>query len=185
MRLMGGLRGWFCLPSTTTFFHLVSFLQLVAAIDSYRGPGDHRDARATTGTRCPERAGRFLARALLRSCVRGGDRSARSRVARRPLDGGPGGVRGPVRARVVGLVDRLPLGAGLAAYLAAVATIRFTTRRADIVVGMRLGASLVILSLAVGGGGLSPLGFAGMVGAVFVAEAAVEMWRWPAVEVAS
>ncbi|MEJ7561448.1 MAG: hypothetical protein WKF45_02860 [Ilumatobacteraceae bacterium] len=39
---------------------------------------------------------------------------------------------------------------------------------------------MAILSLALGGGGLGPLGFVGLVGAVFVIEAAVEMWRWPA-----
>jgi len=94
-------------------------------------------------------------------------------------------VEAAASGQALQIVDRLPLGAGLAAYLAAMAAIRSTTRRADIVVGMRLGAGLVILALAVGGDGLGPFGFVGMVGAVFVAEAAMEMWRWPPVEQAS
>ena len=76
------------------------------------------------------------------------------------------------------LDDRLPLGAGLAAYLMAMATIRAATRRADWVVYSRLAAAGVVLALALAGG-LEPLALIALSGVAVVGEASIEMLRAP------
>jgi len=72
---------------------------------------------------------------------------------------------------------RLPLGAGLAAYLVAMAVIRRVTRAWDWVVLMRLAVAGAILALA--GGGLAPLILVAIVSALLIGEAAIELRRAP------
>ena len=74
--------------------------------------------------------------------------------------------------------DRLPLGAGLAAYLVAMAMIRAATRRGDSVVAVRAGAGLVILVVALLlAEGLAPLALVAAITALFVGEAVIELRR--------
>jgi len=77
------------------------------------------------------------------------------------------------------LADRLPLGAGLGAYLAALAAIRRANRGADWVVSMRLGIAGAVLALAIAGLGLGPLSFVALVAVLLVGKAAVELTRAP------
>ena len=71
------------------------------------------------------------------------------------------------------LAERLPLGAGLAAYLIAMAAIRATTNRRDWVVGLRAGAaaSVLVLSLAV----TDPVVLVALTALVMVAECAIDL----------
>ncbi len=71
--------------------------------------------------------------------------------------------------------DRLPLGAGLAAYLVAMAMIRAASR--DSVVAVRAGAGLVILVVALLAEGLAPLALVAAITALFVGEAVIELRR--------
>ena len=66
------------------------------------------------------------------------------------------------------MADRLPLGAGLAAYLAAMAAIRAANRRPDRVVLIRLVTAGTALALALAGDGLAPLTFVALLTALFV-----------------
>lgn len=75
------------------------------------------------------------------------------------------------------LADRLPLAAGLAAYLAAMGTIRAATRAVDRVVALRLGTAAVVLLLGVLGAGLAPLAFVAVVTALVVGETVIERTR--------
>lgn len=77
------------------------------------------------------------------------------------------------------LADRLPMGVGLGAYLAAMAAIRSATRRADWIVAMRLGVAGAVLAVGITGLGLQPLGFVMLIAALLVGEAAVELTRAP------
>lgn len=81
--------------------------------------------------------------------------------------------------RPLELADRLPLGAGLAAYLLAMATIRGFTRHADWIVSMRLTVAAAVLAVALVGLGLAPLGFVAIVAALLVGEATIELTRAP------
>lgn len=75
------------------------------------------------------------------------------------------------------LADRLPLGAGLCAYMAAMAAIRAANRRIDWVVCARLAVAATALLLAIVGLGLPPLSFVALVATLIVAEAALELRR--------
>ncbi|MDQ2706162.1 MAG: low temperature requirement protein A [Actinomycetota bacterium] len=77
--------------------------------------------------------------------------------------------------RALTVLDRLPLGAGLAAYLLAMATIRAVTRRLDWEVCLRLTVGGAILGLALLGAGLSPVVYIGIVGLLLAGGATVEM----------
>jgi low temperature requirement protein LtrA len=77
------------------------------------------------------------------------------------------------------LADRLPLGAGLAAYLFAMAAIRAATRRVDGIVALRAAAGAVLLALAALGG-LSPLALVAAAATVLVAECATDLFAAPA-----
>jgi low temperature requirement protein LtrA len=77
------------------------------------------------------------------------------------------------------LADRLPLGAGIASYLVAMALIRSATRRWDWVVGLRLATGGVVLVLSLIGG-IGPLPLVAAVAAIVVAEVAFELHRAPA-----
>ena len=72
------------------------------------------------------------------------------------------------------LADRLPLGAGLAAYLVAMATIRAATRRPDRVAALRLGAAATVLTLSLADG-LAPLTFVALIATTMVAECAADL----------
>ncbi len=93
------------------------------------------------------------------------------------------GVEFAIEAAAAGesleLADRLPLGAGLGAYLAALAAIRGANHRADWVAAMRLAVGATILALAIMGLGLDPLSFVALIAALVVAEAAIELSRAP------
>jgi len=93
------------------------------------------------------------------------------------------GVEFAIEAAAAGepleLADRLPLGAGLGAYMAALAAIRRASRGADWVVGLRLAGAGAVLALAIAGLGLEPLGFVALVAALVVGEAAIELTRAP------
>jgi len=75
--------------------------------------------------------------------------------------------------------DRLPLGAGLCAYMTALAAIRAANHRADWVVSMRLAVAGALLALAIAGLGLGPLTFVAIVTALLAGEAAIELARIP------
>jgi len=75
------------------------------------------------------------------------------------------------------LADRLPLGAGLVAYLIAMGMIRAATRHLDWVAFMRVAVAGTILAVALAGLRLAPLPFVAVVAALLVAEAAIEMTR--------
>ena len=77
------------------------------------------------------------------------------------------------------LAERLPLGAGLAAYLVAMALIRGATRLADWVVGLRVAAGGAVLALTLIGG-VRPLILVAIVALVMALEAAWELSRAPA-----
>jgi len=77
----------------------------------------------------------------------------------------------------VALADRLPLGAGVAAYLVAMGTIRAVTRRLDGVAVLRLAVAGVALVLSLAGFGLGPLPFVALTAALVIAEASIEMTR--------
>jgi low temperature requirement protein LtrA len=77
------------------------------------------------------------------------------------------------------LADRLPLGAGIASYLVAMALIRSATRRWDWVVGLRLATGGVVLVLSLVGG-IGPLPLVAAITAIVVAEVAFELHRAPA-----
>jgi low temperature requirement protein LtrA len=74
--------------------------------------------------------------------------------------------------------DRLPLGAGLAAYLLAMAAIRAATRRADRIVALRAGAAALVVALALAGIG-SPLWFIALVAIAVVGECAIDLRASP------
>lgn len=69
-------------------------------------------------------------------------------------------VEAAAAGETLSLADRLPLGAGLAAYLVAMGTIRAVTRTLDLVAVMRLGVAGLVLIAAIAGLGLGPLAFA-------------------------
>ncbi len=73
--------------------------------------------------------------------------------------------------------ERLPLGAGLAAYLAAMALIRAATNRLDWVVGLRAGAAagVLVLSLVIA----DPLLLVALTALVLVAECAIDLLGAP------
>lgn len=77
------------------------------------------------------------------------------------------------------LADSLPLGVGLAAYLVAMAAIRWATRGGDWVVLARFLVAAAVLVLAIVAGGLGPLAFTASVTALFAGEAAIELRRAP------
>jgi low temperature requirement protein LtrA len=76
------------------------------------------------------------------------------------------------------LAERLPLGAGLAAYLVPMAMIRAATRRPDWVAALRVAAAVVVLALSLAGG-LGPLTFVTFTTAVVVAECVVDLLGSP------
>ncbi|MBA2519709.1 MAG: low temperature requirement protein A [Chloroflexia bacterium] len=75
------------------------------------------------------------------------------------------------------LVDRLPLGAGLAAYLTAMAAIRATNRRLGWVVSLRLAAAGIVVVLTLPDYGLTPLLFVTLLTLLLAAEAMIEVTR--------
>jgi low temperature requirement protein LtrA len=76
------------------------------------------------------------------------------------------------------LGERLPLGAGLAAYLVAMALIRWANRRADWVVGLRLASAAALLGVALGADGAAAVVVIGASTGILVAASLVEMiWR--------
>ena len=77
--------------------------------------------------------------------------------------------------------DRLPLCAGLAAYLGAMALIRAATRRTDWVVLLRAGTAALLLVLIAVPIAAAPL-LAALVAALMIGEAAVELTAAPAPE---
>jgi low temperature requirement protein LtrA len=77
------------------------------------------------------------------------------------------------------LAERLPLGAGLAAYLVAMALIRGATRRADWVVGLRVAVAGAVLAVTLIGG-IRPLIAVAIVAVLMALEAAWELSRAPA-----
>lgn len=89
------------------------------------------------------------------------------------------GVAFAVEAEAMGdalsLADRLPLGAGVAAYLVGMGTIRAVTRRLDRVAILRLVVAVAVLVAALAGFGLSPLPFVAIVALLLVAEAGIEL----------
>lgn len=91
------------------------------------------------------------------------------------------GVEFAIEAAVSGesltLADRLPLAAGIAVYLLAMAAIRGATRRLDRVVALRLATAGTVLALGLAGSGLEPLSFVALVAALLVGEAAIELPR--------
>jgi low temperature requirement protein LtrA len=95
------------------------------------------------------------------------------------------GVRLAVDAAAAGvhpsLDARLPLGAGLAAYLLAMAAIRAATRSADGVVALRAGTAAALLVVALVAD-LPALAVVLLSAAILLGEAAVEMTRSPAPE---
>lgn len=80
-------------------------------------------------------------------------------------------------SRPLELADRLPLGAGIGAYLVALAAIRAVNRRIDWVVGLRMFGATGILIVTGAGLGLAPLSFVATIAVVLVAEAAIELAR--------
>jgi low temperature requirement protein LtrA len=93
------------------------------------------------------------------------------------------GIEFAVEAAVEGsdldLARRLPLGAGLASYLVAMALIRSATRRPDWVAGLRLATGAAVLAVALIGG-VRPLILVAAIAALVVLEAAVDLRRAPA-----
>jgi low temperature requirement protein LtrA len=88
-------------------------------------------------------------------------------------------VEAAAGGRALTLADRLPLGAGLAAYLIAMGTIRTVTRHLDGVAIMRLTVAGMVLAAALAGLGLGPLAFVALVTVLLIAEATIEMTRAP------
>lgn len=72
------------------------------------------------------------------------------------------------------LADRLSLGAGLSAYLVAMATIRAATRGRDWIAALRLGAAAIVLALAFAPG-LAPLTYVALTATTLVAECAADL----------
>jgi low temperature requirement protein LtrA len=89
------------------------------------------------------------------------------------------GIEFSVEAAATGhalkLADTLPLGAGLGAYLLAMAVIRSATRQIDGVVVARLLAGAAIAALAISGRELGPLTVVAGATAILVAEVALEL----------
>jgi low temperature requirement protein LtrA len=75
--------------------------------------------------------------------------------------------------------DTLPLGAGLGAYLVAMAMIRWATRRLDWVVVLRAVTAVAIVVLAIGATELGPLALVALVTVLLVSEAVVELSQAP------
>lgn len=86
-------------------------------------------------------------------------------------------IEAAATARALELADRLPLGAGLSAYMLAMATIRGFTGLLDWVASMRLTVAAVVLAVALVELGLAPLGFVAIITALVVGEATIEMNR--------
>lgn len=70
---------------------------------------------------------------------------------------------------------RLPLGAGLAAYLAAMASIRLANRGADRIVALRAVTAAMLLALGAVSLGLAPLALVTIAAVLVVGEAAIEL----------
>jgi low temperature requirement protein LtrA len=87
-------------------------------------------------------------------------------------------VEAAAHSEALEAADRLPLGAGLAAYLLAMATIRAATRRADAIVALRAGAAAVVVALALSGIA-SPLWFIALVAVAMVGECAIDLGASP------
>lgn len=82
-------------------------------------------------------------------------------------------VEAAAHAEALELADRLPLCAGVASYLAAMAIIRAATRRVDCVVGLRSAAAALIIALAFIA--LGPVALAAAVAAIITAETIVDL----------
>ena len=93
------------------------------------------------------------------------------------------GIEFAVEAAVEGsdldLARRLPLGAGLASYLVAMALIRSATRRPDWVAGLRLATGGAVLAVALIGG-MRPLVLVAAIAAIVVLEAVMDLRGAPA-----
>jgi low temperature requirement protein LtrA len=83
-------------------------------------------------------------------------------------------VQAAAEHHALSLDERLPLGAGLAAYLVAMAAIRAATNRLDWVVALRAGAAAAGLGLALAGG-LSALALVAITAAVLVVATAIDL----------
>ncbi|PZS32934.1 MAG: hypothetical protein DLM58_08965 [Pseudonocardiales bacterium] len=90
------------------------------------------------------------------------------------------GIEAAAAARTMLLVDRLPLGVGVAGYLIGMGTIRALTRRLDQVAVVRLVSAGAVLLIALAGFGLVPLAFVAVIAGLLLVEALIELTRAPA-----
>jgi low temperature requirement protein LtrA len=81
--------------------------------------------------------------------------------------------------RQLALADRLPLGAGVASYLLAMALIRGATRHTDWVVRLRLATGAIVLAVSLVGG-IAPLALVAIIAVLIVSEVSFELHREPA-----
>lgn len=88
-------------------------------------------------------------------------------------------VEAAAEGRSLELADRLPLGAGLASYLVAMAAIRSATRQVDWVVALRVGLATTILLISLVGARIAPVVLLAVCSGLLVAGAVLELRRAP------